>query len=201
MQSEEYTYSAMGKLVVAFQSLDKAIDQLMFCSMTLDYNQFSVLAAELAFKTKVNVSCALLKQLHHENEEITDHGNIYALTDEIRKDCFKCEERRNQIVHSSWIPKFKSAPDLVLRTKSSSKSKKGYKHTVETIKPGSLDPDIELIESTGEKVRDVCQTLASQFNRIHGMVGLAGEISHEALIEMIYSNFMSKYGEAKEEAT
>lgn len=192
MSSVEYVYSSLGKVVVAFQGLERSVEQLLFCSLTVPYSQFTMLVSEMSFKAKLNVLCSVLKELHSENDTVFDLGAVHCVVDEIRKNCTNCEEVRNRLVHSHWVPGFRKAPDLVMRTKDSAKSKKGYKLSAEAITAGGLDEEIELIESTSGFLKDLCNKLSIQYYRPHGMAGMSHCFDYEMLKQTIYNSVLEK---------
>lgn len=71
-----------------------------------------------------------------------------------------------------------STPDLVMRLKESSKSKKGYSYSVEAIDHGDLDGDIKLMNDTGEYIDDFRMKLSNQYNRVHGITGMESCVGH-----------------------
>lgn len=201
MSSVEYLYNSLGKVVVAFQSLDKSVEQLLFCSLTVSYSQFAILVSEMSFKAKLNVLCSALKELHGEDDTIFDLGAVHCVVDEIRKNCTDCEEIRNRLVHSHWAPGFRKAPDLVMRTKHSAKSKKGYKTSADAVTAGGLDEEIALIESTSKLLSDLCHKLAVQYYRPHGMVGMSHCFDYQMLRETIYNSVLEKGSAFSKEST
>ncbi|MHC3994691.1 hypothetical protein ACXWTF_07660 [Thiomicrolovo sp. ZZH C-3] len=191
-QTKIYLFEILGKLVVSFQGLERSVEGLIFGSMTSSYSQMRILMSEMSFKSKVHVMSSLIKDLHDSQEVLFSEENIYEKLDEIVKRCHQCESRRNQLIHSFWVPEFKSSPDSVMRIKESSKSTKGYKYSVESVEHGSLNEDIHLIEKTRDDLDDFCQKLSIQFNRVHGLTGMAHCCDHAMLVETIYQSVIDK---------
>nr|WP_100548121.1 MULTISPECIES: hypothetical protein [unclassified Pseudomonas] len=191
-QTKEYLYKALGKMIVEFQGLERSIEHLIFATMTSTHSQVRILMSEMSFKVKVNVMSSLIKDLHSEEETLFDGSNIFHRAEAIVKTCHECEGRRNQLAHSFWIPEFKSAPDLVMRLKESSKSKKGYTYNVESIDFGSLDSDIESIEKARDEINDFCQKLSIQYNRHHGIHGMEGCLENKLIINAIHEAVLAK---------
>lgn len=191
-QTKEYLYEALGKIIVEFQGLERALEHLIFATMTSTHSQVRILMSEMSFKVKVHVMCSLIKDLHTEEETLFDGSNIVQRAETIVKSCHEYEGRRNQLVHSFWVPEFKSAPDLVMRIKESSKSKKGYNYKVESIELGSLDSDIESIKQVRYEINDFCQKLSIQYNRHHGIHGMESCIENEIVVNAIHEAVLAK---------
>lgn len=185
MQPKEHVYKAIGEMVVAFQALEKTIERVIFSSMTSSHTQVSIFLSEMSFKAKINVMSSLLHSLHNDKEEVFSVGNIYQTLDDLKKRCIQCESRRNQLIHSFYVPGFKSSPNLVMRIKDSAKSKTGYKCSVEIIDSNSLDETIRFINSTEEDLNQFCHHLCNQFKRFHGILGLENCADYETLLKTI----------------
>lgn len=191
-QTKHYLYDALGRMVVEFQGLERSLESLIFCTMTSSYSQMRIIFSEMSFKSKVHIASSLLKDLHRPDDKLYDDSLVLERIDKIVKDCNTSEGKRNQLVHSFWIPEFKSSPDLVLRMKESSKSKKGYNESVESIDIGGLEKDIKSIEAVNADIRDLCQKLAIQYKRHHGMAGMAGLIEHGEITEFVHEKVLTK---------
>lgn len=195
MQTHEYTYESLGKVIVAFQSLERSIENLINCSSTLDHTQLSIFMSEISFKAKVNIACSLLLDLHSDEDEVSEFGNIHAYIGKIRKSCSEAEQLRNTLVHSDWIIGLRKAPDAVIRMKDSAKSRTGYKYSAESISTGGLDSDIKCIEDTSTNINEFSRHLALDFNRIHGIPGVSGLLNSEKIHKQIYQEFVKKHQE------
>ena len=192
-QSEtEKFYEMLGTLVVSFQGLEQAIEHMIFACMTSPYLQVRILLSEMSFKAKVSVMNALIKDLHGPEEEIFNVGNIHDALARIVKGCREIEERRNQLMHSSWVPGFKSAPDFVLRLKETAKSKKGYGYSVESFDHSTLESDLAKIEETRLELNDMCNKLSIQFKRVHGIAGMENCFNHSLLVEAIHKSVIAR---------
>ena len=191
-KNKEYLFEALGKMLVAFQAVESAIERMIFSCMTSSYSHVGILMSELSFKGKVNVMGSLIKDLHTEDQELKDIGNIYAKLGGIIKNCHQCESRRNQLIHSSWVPGFKSAPELMMRIKKSAKSKKGYAYSVECIDSGELDSDINFANNLSEEIHEFCFKLCTMFDRVHGIAGMEEFADHSLLCATIHRSAISK---------
>lgn len=192
LKTQEYLYDALGRMIVEFQALERAIESIIFCTMTSAYEQMRIIFSEMSFKSKVHVFSSLVKNLHSENDRLYDDTYLLDRVDHIVKSCNTSESRRNQLIHSFWVPEFKSAPNLVMRIKESSKSRSGYKYSVESIKTDSLEEDIKFIRSTRENVDDFCMKLSIQYNYHHGMIGMGSLIDHAEIIEFINKKVLAR---------
>lgn len=192
MQTKDHVYKSLGEMVVAFQYLEKTIERLIFSCMTSSFTQISIIVSEMSFRSKLNTMSSLIKSLHHNNENVINIGNIHKTLDDLRQRCQKCESRRNQLIHSFYVPEFKSAPDLMIRMKDSVKSKNGYKHSFESFDSNSLDADVMFINKTTEDLNSFCVYLCNQFERFHGFPGMEHFADYEMLRKAISQTAIGK---------
>ena len=182
----------LGQIVVLFQMIEKSIERMIFSCMTTPISQIDILMCEISFKVKVHSLVALIKNLHKPEEEAYEIGNIYSEIDNIAKKCHECESRRNQLIHSTWFMEFKSAPELVLRMKESTKLKKGYNQSVESMELANLQKDITYFKETETAIRSLNQKLAIQYKRVHGLDGMGNCFDHAMMVKTIYDSVIKK---------
>ena len=95
-------------------------------------------------------------------------------------------------MHSTWFMEFKSAPELVLRMKESTKSKKGYSSSVESMELSNRQKDITFFKDTETSIRSLNRKLAIQFNRVHGLDGMGNCFNHKMMVKTIYDLVIEK---------
>ncbi|MBS8268594.1 hypothetical protein DYI26_07610 [Halomonas litopenaei] len=147
---------------------------------------------ELSFKSKTHIMKSMVKDLHSQGEKLNNGLSIHDAIDEIFRECNRSEQIRNQKIHSFWIPEFKSAPNLVMRMKESSKKGKGSRLSVESVEVGSLDEEINVIENCQKKLSEFTMKMSCDYQRLHGIHGLSDIISHDEVSKFLQQNFMNK---------
>lgn len=115
--------ATIGRITMNFQYLEDILSEKIVQMTGLDSEIGEILTCELSFKNKVNLFSSLLHKLKE-----THSFNFYPGYEEIHKKelikaLFKCEELRNQILHSSMVENYRTKQ--IVRTKTTSKAKRG----------------------------------------------------------------------------
>ena len=115
MNKIEQFYEPIGKMIIAFQYLDSTLSLIFMSLVKEDPNVTMSLIAGLSFSKRLDALRALstFKMSPYLVNELAD----------IIKRIGKCEDRRNTIVHSSWIGTLDGK--TVFRDKPSTSRKKG----------------------------------------------------------------------------
>lgn len=95
--------AAIGRIAINFAHLEDAIAESLRLLLNAEPDVASIVTSELSFRQKVQMSTALA---HH----LLDHGRLTLpgpppseVYSELASLCFRAEELRNQILHSSWV--------------------------------------------------------------------------------------------------
>lgn len=117
--------ATIGRITMNFQYLEDRLSEKIIEMTGLNLEIGEIVTCELSFKNKVNLFSSLLHKLKE-----THYFNFYPGYEEIHmkeliKALFKCEELRNQILHSSIVENYRTKQ--IIRTKTTSKAKKGLK--------------------------------------------------------------------------
>jgi len=123
--SPEYLIE-IGNIVVCFSLLEYEVFLLIHGLLRTPEKFTRIITSELPFRTLVDISSSLIKQIHGES--------IFEVYKKIIAIVTEAEDNRNMIVHSYWG----SAQKHVIRTKITSKKQKGLnfihqKYTLEDL--------------------------------------------------------------------
>tara|TARA_R110002050_G_scaffold237585_1_gene373624 strand:+ start:50290 stop:50844 length:555 start_codon:yes stop_codon:yes gene_type:complete len=118
--------AVMGRITMNFQYLEERIDKIIIQNLLeIDEEIGTIITAELSYKNKVN----LFASLYYKFYKIKEYNFYKGYENEHFKllvsALYKCEELRNQILHSSISKNWKT--NEIIRTKKTSKSKSGLK--------------------------------------------------------------------------
>lgn len=116
--------SVIGKVSLSFQRLEAVISAYIIVMLGIDYQKGKIIVAELSFTNKVNVFSSLFHLL--KDEKTFNHGefNKEDYFHELRKAILKCQDLRNQVIHSNFLKNFKT-DFKIIKQKLSAKSKNG----------------------------------------------------------------------------
>lgn len=115
--------AAIGIISMSFQELENNISKRIIEMIDLRLEIGEIITAELSYKNKVNLFSSLYyerKEKYHFNS-LPNYEKEYF--NELLKALHKCEEMRNQILHSGIIEKWKTKE--IIKTKTTAKAKKG----------------------------------------------------------------------------
>lgn len=180
-------YAALGRLMVAFQALEETITfgvfRLTRASLTQETDLPYFLALqELPFKNRLK----LLRNFMELNgleffmypncpaEEQRRNGfpQMIASLREALKKAANLEEKRNQYVHSVWLPSAEIAEDAAMRFKIRI-DHKAIKVTEEKIDAATIESLVEEVQSTRNAIDMGSQffgaVLAEKFRVLHGI--------------------------------
>ncbi|MEM9363453.1 MAG: hypothetical protein AAGA43_12500 [Bacteroidota bacterium] len=117
--------AAVGQISIEFQSLEDTISEVIIELIEVERDIGEILTVEMSFKNKVNLLGSLLHKLKSKFrssfESDVDQDLYYKY---LIKALFKCEELRNQTLHSTIA--FDIDTNQLLRKKTSSKAKKVF---------------------------------------------------------------------------
>lgn len=139
-------YSALGRLTYAFGNLEEVISRTI--AELIDINDYSIaeiVFSALSFRKTLDVVDALFRY------QIND-PDILAELKALVLNAGKCEELRNQYVHSSWGTYIKTVNKedsvIIKRSKSALKRGKGIKSVVEKVTPSEICDVADFIGKT-----------------------------------------------------
>lgn len=143
-------YDAVGRISLNFNYLENEVSNAIIKVTGIKLEVGQIIVSELSFKNKLNLLGSLFqhyKVTHTFNTPFQDEQDAFS---ELLKACFKCEEFRNQILHSTFV--FDSGK--ILRSKKSAKATKGFNHTLENVDSGYLLNISDHIYETGASVEE-----------------------------------------------
>ncbi len=125
----------LGKVVANFAVLESNLDSsiwfLLFWDSTLEQRTGQIVTSILSFKNKINLLSALYQHRFPAEKPFKD-------LEEIRKKLNKANEKRNDLVHSTWLAHSK-------KIKPKSSEKKGFKLNFEDMEASEIDKIADLI--------------------------------------------------------
>jgi hypothetical protein len=121
---------ALGKITVNFQLVEHHLAKLIWALLASDLEVARTVTAELSFRTLVAVASSLYRL------RVSKPASISAMEDVMRRAC-KAEEKRNTMIHSTWIAGDPSEDPG--RLKSTAKLKHGLKHHYEEVPVKDLE--------------------------------------------------------------
>jgi len=123
--------AVIGRITMNFQSLENELKERIIQMLEMDQTKGHIVVSELSFKNLINLFSSLyhnLKGEYHFNGLPNFEEEYFK---ELLKALNKCEERRNQILHSTIIENWQTKE--ITRKKVTSKAKHGLKVSEETI--------------------------------------------------------------------
>jgi len=124
--------SVIGLICMSFQRLEDVLSAFIIEMMGTDVVIGKIVVAELSFTNKVNIFSSLfhsLKDSRKFNVGVFDRDEYFK---ELRKSILKCQEMRNQVIHSSFLKNFKT-DQKIIRNKISAKAKNGLAEIEEEV--------------------------------------------------------------------
>lgn len=129
--------ASVGRVVICFSWLEEELSKGIVKLTQTSQEIGNIITTELSYKNKVHLFAALVR--HLAKEYIFNTGSFITLEaiDALETNCFKAEELRNQVVHSSWHgPTYKTKN--AIRRKQSLRAKKGFVLHLEKMDSGNI---------------------------------------------------------------
>lgn len=168
-------YSALGKILVNFQLLETAINNLCHCLLTLPKKHSDVILSEMSFKNKTHLLSVIGKDVICDTDSYGKEKNMVQLKFLINE-ISKCEIFRNKIIHSEWNPYLK------IQIKVTAKIKKGLHKEYLMPKFEELENKATLISNLASELNSFSETIAIKLDRPHGLIMLRDKMSfHQPL--------------------
>ncbi|MDD2891767.1 MAG: hypothetical protein PHQ95_02275 [Candidatus Gracilibacteria bacterium] len=136
---DENFIKSIGRLTLNFAHLEFCF--ALFTGSQLGTRQplNQIIISELSFKQLLNISSGIYKAIETDKEKL-------AKFDQILKDAFYLEERRNTITHSFYG--HNKEAEIIVRHKNTSKGKNGYREQVEIINAKSVNEIADQMNKT-----------------------------------------------------
>jgi len=129
--------AGIGRIVLNFSELEAQISNGIVKCLQLDEERGRIVTSEISFKSKVYILSSLVKHLSGQWKFNVGDRDTLKCWEEIQKQCFRAEEKRNLIMHSEWAGPY--LRDLKAhRIKYSAKAKSGLKRQTEPIDSGGM---------------------------------------------------------------
>jgi hypothetical protein len=129
--------SGIGRIVLNFSELEAQISNGIVKCLEMDEERGRIVTSEISFKSKVHILSSLIRHLSGKWKFNVGDEDALRCWEEIERQCFRAEEKRNQIMHSEWAGPY--LRDLKAeRIKYSAKAKTGLKKHIEPIDAGGM---------------------------------------------------------------
>jgi len=102
IEVDDFTKS-LGLVSIAFSDLENQLEKLIHRVLKIENDIGEILTSELSFKNKVFLVISLMRKNKQLIQQNANPKYIDLFIDEFSKMLLKCEELRNQLVHSLYI--------------------------------------------------------------------------------------------------
>jgi hypothetical protein len=126
---------AVGRVAMNFSDLEDELSKGITQLLRIDSEQGSIVCAELSFKTKLHLFASLFRKTLAGRTTQGGYDPLEVLDDLVTL-CFRAEELRNQVLHSSWI--HRHVDQRIDRRKVTAKASRGLRVHTETVDSGYL---------------------------------------------------------------
>jgi len=140
--------AAIGRVVEAFSFLEENLRNVITILLDVEPEIGEIITAEMSFKGLLNLLASLFKYKSARGDFHVEGENISERFGELLKLCFRAEEERNKIIHSSYIARR-------YRVKTTAKAKMGLKTSIEEIDADRLLDISDFIGSVGMYVQEL----------------------------------------------
>jgi hypothetical protein len=152
VESDEF-FTAMGMVAVAFSELEDSLSEVIISLLNPQPDIGRIVVAELSFRAKVNLFASLVRYMKGSRSfAVPNHLSFEEVLNDLCSNVFKAEELRNTIMHSSWKGLEEYNAQNVIRSKTTAKSKYGFRVTKEDIDPGYLMDIVDFMKSVAVDV-------------------------------------------------
>ncbi len=134
-------FKVLGKITVNFSSLEIYLSFLIWNLATHELKVGKIITSELSFKAKIALFASLYR---YQIGDIKKSSNV----DKLIKSLTKAEEKRNIVIHSSWLVDEQNTK--VIRHKTTSKLKYGLKDDFEDFTIDDLNEISDFISDVGK---------------------------------------------------
>ena len=143
----------MGMVAVAFSELEDSLSEVIVSLLNTQPGIGRIVVAELSFRAKVNLFASLVRYMKDSRSfAVPNHLSFDEVLNDLCSNVFKAEELRNTIMHSSWKGLEEYNTQNIIRSKTTAKSKYGFRVTNEDIDPGYL---MDIVDFTRSVAVDV----------------------------------------------
>lgn len=102
IEVDDFTKS-IGLVAISFSDLENQLEKLIHRILKIESDIGEILTSELSFKNKVFLIASLMRKKKHLIKKNVFPELIDQFIEEFCKMLFKCEELRNQLIHSLFI--------------------------------------------------------------------------------------------------
>ena len=129
--------ASIGRVALAFNDLEDETSIAISKLLGIDEEISQIITAEMSFRNKVHLMGSLLRRALPFTMFNTGYDNPEEMVSELISQCFRAEELRNQIMHSSYV-RLNNKNGEVKRNKITSKATRGLNISSEVLDPGLI---------------------------------------------------------------
>jgi len=138
-------FAEIGRVTVRWAELEDVLG-ILIGALLDEYQRYTrIIAIELSYSGLTNLLASLYLERYGEDEDYERLKSLLARAD-------TAEQRRNQIVHSTW--RSAGAPHVVIRIKTTAKRRRGYATNVESY-------DADRFREISDEIHGVARDLIS----------------------------------------
>lgn len=94
--------AALGQVIIAFSWLEREVIRAVASLLDIKIDVAEILLSEMSFSSRIHTLGALVKRFEDSDKLNPWLGSAIDSWAEIEKQCFKANEKRNEIIHSTW---------------------------------------------------------------------------------------------------
>lgn len=140
--------AAIGRVIESFSFLEESLENVITMLLDVDNEIGEIVTAELSFKGLLNLFSSLFKHKHDRGDFVVEGEDPEERFRELLKLCYRAEEERNRIVHSSYVARR-------YRVKKTAKARSGLRTTVENLDASRMLDISDFIGSVGVYVQEL----------------------------------------------
>ncbi len=148
IRSTDEIDAALGRVVEAFSFLEESLRNVSAILLDVDPDIGEIVTAEMSFKGLLNLLASLFKYKNARGDFCVESEDISERFRQLLKLCFKAEEERNKIIHSSYVARR-------YRVKTTAKARSGLKTTIEELDSNRMLDVSDFIGSVGMHVQEL----------------------------------------------
>ena len=148
---DENFITSIGRLTLNFAHLEFCFTLFLGSQLRTQQPLNQIVVSELSFKQLLNISSGIYKVLETNKEKLEKF-------DQVLKNAFYLEERRNTITHSFYG--HNQETKIIMRHKNTSKGKNGYREQIEVINAESVNEIANQISELSSEIGKMIFNLA-----------------------------------------
>lgn len=139
--------AAIGRVIESFSFLEESLANIITILLDVDNEVGEIVTSELSFKGLLNLFSSLFKYKYDRGDFVVEDEDPEERLKELLKLCYRAEEERNKIVHSSYVARR-------YRVKKTAKARSGLKTIIENLDASRMLDISDFIGTVGMHVQE-----------------------------------------------